>query len=361
MPRLWIKSVFALLVVYILYKVNFNGQMESSAPQTLVIDSDNHKHEYSSAEHPFIFIGGHPRSGTTLMRALLDSHSWVRCGEETRLVPRILKMRDDWITRTGLVDDRLLQAGIGKSLIDSAVAAFILEVIAKHGKPAKVLCNKDPLVLSRGTVMTSLFPKSKWLFMMRDGRAVIHSAITRKVNITGYDFKDPRQCLEKWNNIVADMGSQCNEIGPERCMIVYYEQLVLHPERWMTIILDFLGLPWDKAVLHHQDFINKKGDNGIRVSLQEPSSDQIVKPINVEALTQWAGHYPEDVIRDMAEIAPMLSKFGYNPKENPPNYGVPDGHVINNTQDVQKNHDFWEARAKLLVKEMEKKKDEVKR
>jgi hypothetical protein len=31
--------------------------------------------------------------------------------------------------------------------------------------------------------MAKIFPKSKWLFMMRDGRAVIHSVVTRKVRI----------------------------------------------------------------------------------------------------------------------------------------------------------------------------------
>ena len=34
--------------------------------------------EYNSAQHQFIFIGGHPRSGTTLVRAMLDSHHLVR-------------------------------------------------------------------------------------------------------------------------------------------------------------------------------------------------------------------------------------------------------------------------------------------
>lgn len=34
--------------------------------------------EYNSLTHPFIFIGGHPRSGTTLLRAMLDSHPLVR-------------------------------------------------------------------------------------------------------------------------------------------------------------------------------------------------------------------------------------------------------------------------------------------
>ena len=106
------------------------------------------------------------------------------------------------------------------------------------------------------------------------------------------------------------MNDQCNEVGPRRCMIVYYEQLVLHPRRWLSIILDFLDLPFDESVMHHHDFINKDGEQGIRVSNKERSSDQIVKPINVEALTQWVGSFPEDLVSEMAQVAPMLSKAG---------------------------------------------------
>ena len=37
----------------------------------------------------------------------------------------------------------------------------------------------------------------------------------------------------------------------------------------------------------------------------------------------------------MDEIAPMLAKMGYDPDANPPNYGVPDGIVTNNTKEVK--------------------------
>ena len=42
-------------------------------------------------------------------------------------------------------------------------------------------------------------------------------------------------------------------------MPVYYEQLVLHPEKMARQILLFLKIPWNEAVLHHDDVINKPG------------------------------------------------------------------------------------------------------
>merc|ERR1711962_198127 len=76
-------------------------------------------------------------------------------------------------------------------VINSAMAAFILETMAQHGEPSEVLCNKDPLTLKSGKYMADIFPNSKWLFMVRDGRAVIHSVISRKVTISGYKLDNP--------------------------------------------------------------------------------------------------------------------------------------------------------------------------
>ena len=151
---------------------------------------------------------------------------------------------------------------------------------------------------------------------------------------------------------MAWMSSVCTNVGPSKCLVVYYEQLVLHPKKWMKNILEFLDIPWDENVLSHHTKINKPG--GVRVSDMERSSDQIVKPVNVEALTQWVGTYPHDVLRDMDIIAPMLREFGYNPFQNPPNYGVPDEEVFNNTKDVLQNKDFWEMRQKKMLKQMKK-------
>ena len=237
-------------------------------------------------------------------------------------------------------------------MIDAALSSFVLETIARHGEPARVLCNKDPLTLKWGGYMADIFPNSKWIFMVRDARAVIHSVITRKVTISGFKLDDPRQCLGRWNNIVKTMMEECNKIGPRRCMVVHYEQLVLHPRNWISLILDFLDLPWEDSVLHHEKNINQPG--GVRVSNIERSSDQIIKPINVDALTSWVGFYDNSTLEDMDSIAPMLKKLGYDPWDPQPSYGIPDGEVVNNTNDVHKNKLAWQQKAEKLLAAMDK-------
>ncbi|XP_067866446.1 protein-tyrosine sulfotransferase 1-like isoform X2 [Heterodontus francisci] len=278
---------------------------------------------------PLIFIGGVPRSGTTLMRAMLDAHPDVRCGEETRVIPRILAMKQMW-SRSGREKQRLDEAGVTDAVLDSAMQAFLLEIIVKHGEPATYLCNKDPFALKSLTYLSKIFPNAKFILMIRDGRASVHSMITRKVTIAGFDLSSYRDCLTKWNRAIETMYNQCLETGFNKCLPVHYEQLVLHPETWMKNVLKFLGVPWNTAVLHHEEMIGKAG--GVSLSKVERSTDQVIKPVNVEALSKWVGKIPHEVVREMPVIAPMLAKLGYDPYANPPNYGKPDPEVIENTK-----------------------------
>ncbi|XP_017010772.2 protein-tyrosine sulfotransferase isoform X1 [Drosophila takahashii] len=330
-----------------LFKVDASNELASQMVRVEKYLTDDNQRVYSyNREMPLIFIGGVPRSGTTLMRAMLDAHPDVRCGQETRVIPRILQLRSHWL-KSEKESLRLQEAGITKEVMNSAIAQFCLEIIAKHGEPAPRLCNKDPLTLKMGSYVIELFPNAKFLFMVRDGRATVHSIISRKVTITGFDLSSYRQCMQKWNHAIEVMHEQCRDIGKDRCMMVYYEQLVLHPEEWMRKILKFLDVPWNDAVLHHEEFINKP--NGVPLSKVERSSDQVIKPVNLEAMSKWVGQIPGDVVRDMADIAPMLSVLGYDPYANPPDYGKPDAWVQDNTSKLKANRMLWESKAKEVL------------
>jgi len=90
--------------------------------------SDNQRSYVYDRSMPLIFIGGMPRSGTTLMRAMLDAHPDVRCGEETRVIPRLLGLKTQW-QKSEKESKRLQEAGLNNNVLSSAVAAFILEVL----------------------------------------------------------------------------------------------------------------------------------------------------------------------------------------------------------------------------------------
>ena len=81
---------------------------------------------------------------------------------------------------------------------------------------------------------------------------------------------------------------------------------------------------------------------------------QVVKPVNLDALSKWVGHIPEDVIADMAEIAPMLKTMGYDPHGNPPNYGDADKEVIDNTNDIKNHNDDWEKQGEIVKQKSKK-------
>lgn len=304
--------------------------------QKYILGEDGRRQYSYDHNMPLIFIGGMPRSGTTLLRVLLDAHPDIRCGEETRVIPRLLSYRMSWM-KAPFESKRLEEAGITAEVLDSAIGSFILEIIVRHGKPAPRLCNKDPFTLRSAVYLQYLFPNAKFIFMIRDGRAVVHSIISRQVTISGFDLSSYRQCLKKWNSAMSSMYTQCSKLGPSVCLPVYYEQLVLHPKQWMQKILNFLDVSWNETVLHHEKHI----DNGdISLSKLERSTDQVIKPINIEALSKWVGHIPADVVEEMDQVAPMLRKLGYDPSGTP-NYGEPDSFVMENMHELNRNRDNW--------------------
>lgn len=81
----------------------------------------------------------------------------------------------------------------------------------------------------------------------------------------------------------------------------------------------------------------------------ERSTDQVIKPINIEALSKWVGHIPPDVVKNMHKIAPMLAVFGYDPFANPPDYGKPDTFVQNKMKEIEQNKDEWTAKEKEMM------------
>jgi len=134
MQRLRIRRclTYILIAAGVFIASRYWCELKNSSPaemkQSAQYVSDDHRSYVYDRSMPLIFIGGMPRSGTTLMRAMLDAHPDVRCGEETRVIPRLLGLKTQW-QKSEKESRRLQEAGLNNDVLSSAVAAFILEVL----------------------------------------------------------------------------------------------------------------------------------------------------------------------------------------------------------------------------------------
>jgi protein-tyrosine sulfotransferase len=298
----------------------------------------NFRSEFKSE---LIFIGGRPRSGTTLMRAILDTDETINCGVETKILPRFVRFILNWLPNLKYVDMK-------KDDIDEAVRMFILNVInGRNNFTNKISknnrqCVKDPPIIEVMSYLYYLFPNAKFIFMVRDGRDVSYSHIKRaKENLNLNNFK---KYLIYWMKMNEKGLEDCNKIGINNCLLVRYEDLVLQPEKTIRkIVVNFLKLKWSNKFLKHQEFIGSE----IKVKKDEWSSHQIVKPINSESINSWINKIENFDPNEIKFIEPTLNKFNYSFIINYAiNYTQIESLVVKNNQNLKENKDYWMQKSK---------------
>jgi hypothetical protein len=192
---------------------------------------------------PPIFVVGCHRSGTTLFRLILDSHPNISCGPETRFLADLEKITDDdnW--------PRMSLFGFPKEYWHERVAElfddFQSRYAAHRGKTR--WADKTPLYAGHLDYLDALFPDALFVNLVRDGRDVARSHRDTWGYIAGI------KAIEKWPQYIRMAEDFAPKVGPQRFCEVRYEALVDDTEKVMRGVLDFLGEPWDEAVLHHTE------------------------------------------------------------------------------------------------------------
>ena len=126
----------------------------------------------------------------------------ARCGPETHVVIDMLKLRYEWSNYKHL-RERNEAAGITKEIIDKAVSAFILEVVSRHGPPAELVCAKEPFLMTQAGFLATAFPRARVLHMVRDGRAISHSLVSRDLEFPPFSNTDHAQNLKQWASLAS--------------------------------------------------------------------------------------------------------------------------------------------------------------
>lgn len=202
-----------------------------------------------------IFLLCCARSGSTLLRVLLNNHPQVACPPET-LFPQVanalIKM---WGSTEGSDNWRTLSdeaRGAIRKTISEPLEAFA----ANRGK--KVWCDKSASNIPGADLLLQVFPEARFICLYRHPMDVIASGLNAsRWGFRAYGFEPyvrmstdnfVRALAMYWYDQVAAIRRFERRNG-DRCTRVYYEALVTAPDATGHILCDRLGLAWDPAIL----------------------------------------------------------------------------------------------------------------
>jgi hypothetical protein len=217
---------------------------------------------------PFVFIVGRGRSGTTLLRAQLDSHPAIAVAQESHFLAALCDRRRRYETAGGLAVGAFVRdlsahrsffrlgmpaeeisAMLSDPLpgsVSDAIRRIYASYASRRGKPR--YGDKTPNNVVHIELLAGLFPEARFVHVIRDGRDATLSYLD-------VDF-GPSTVAESavyWRRFVEDGRRAGEVIGPHRYREVRYESLVVEPVRELRILCEFLELPYDDAMLRYPD------------------------------------------------------------------------------------------------------------
>jgi hypothetical protein len=224
---------------------------------------------------PFTFIVACGRSGTTLLRAILDSHRDMAIPPETHFVAALGRRRRRYERPGGFDHESLIRdllqttshqepegqlaaLGLSAEEVRAALAASrpesygdavrcLFQLYAdKRGKSR--YGNKTPVHVLSLPLLVELVPEARFIHIIRDGRDVALSYLD-------VDF-GPNTLAEaalRWKRNVRRGRNDGRSLGPSRYLEVRYEDLVAETERTVRSICTFVELPFEPEMLRYHE------------------------------------------------------------------------------------------------------------
>ena len=279
------------------------------------------------AVNPYVFIVGCPRSGTTLLKRIVDAHPAVAITPETHWIPWRARAGRG-IAANGLVTAELCNVlfdyfrfprlGITRDELTAIVASgvsypeFVSAIFdlygAKRGK--RVVGDKTPPYVREIQLLHSWWPTARFVHIIRDGRDVALSAVNWKSQAERFARRfstwrdEPIVTAALWWRRMVTLGREDGAaLGPDLYLELRYEDLVDEPERESRRLCEFLDVPYDDAML---DFHagRTKSDPGL-------TSKQAWLPVTA-GLRDWRTQMDApDVARFEGAAGNLLAELGY--------------------------------------------------
>ncbi len=286
---------------------------------------------------PMPVIVGAPRSGTTLLRLMLDAHPDLAIPPETGFFCGLPEAGGpsgctrewfmDFITTCppgapawgdfGVSADALRESleAIQPFNLADAFRCFYRLYAERHSKPRSG--DKTPVHALHIAAIARLLPEARLVHLIRDGRDAALS-IRPLWFAPAQDFAG---LAAHWQHIVRTTRSQARECPHYR--EVRYEDLIRKPERELRALCEYLELPFDPAMLAYHERAGERlrehrdrsaADGTLIVSHETRRSTHALtsRPPDVTRIGVWRSEMPPEAQAKFGAVAgDLLRELGY--------------------------------------------------
>jgi hypothetical protein len=272
---------------------------------------------------PYLFIVGCARSGTTLVHRIVDAHPEIAITPEMHWITRQF-MRGNGLVASELVSElarhkRFAQFEIPQQQFEGLLGSgeavpyptFLNRVFGLYGKINNKLLvgNKTPAYVRNIPTFHAHWPEAKFVHIIRDGRDVCMSILNwkkaeRTVGRYASWEEDPVSTTALWWERKVRKGREDGAaLGPGLYHEMHYEELVEDPERECKRLCEFLGVPYDDAMIRfHEGRERVKPGRGAKSAWLRVTS----------GLRDWRTEMcTGDVERFETAVGDLLEELGY--------------------------------------------------
>lgn len=273
-----------------------------------------------------VFILTTGRSGSTLLRAILNQHPTICIPPESHRLGTIIKefkqnfrylpwpdvvslVTAEFQKERGFAFWNLDLAGFFKQAQNLAledrnlarlIDLFYNYYIQTHKPEAMRWGDKSIKNAPQLQQLNELFPNAKYLHIYRDGRDVALSLFNEGL------YPNPTSAAEHWLNFITKIKEFGNNLPNGRFFEVAYEQLVQQPDQTVQKVCDFLALDYRPEMLDFWQNVDRLGDTS------REFHQNLKNPINTNAIGKWEQEFNETqqaLVDD--HLAAMLAQLGY--------------------------------------------------
>lgn len=265
----------------------------------IIINKSLNSYKFNGKELNINFLIGFPRSGTTLLDTILRSHPKIQVVEEKEMVKKMKQTYDlngsikqlNSLTENDIFKLRNIYSTELNTHIDKTLGNIIID--------------KLPLNITDLGIINKVFPKAKFLFILRHPCDCVLSCFMQnfKPNEAMVNFFDLERSAKLYS-AVMDLWLIYKKNLKIDYKIIKYEDLIKDLKNTCLPALEFLKLDWDENLFNYtKTALNRK-------KIHTPSYNQVTQPLYNQAIDRWK-NYKQHMEKIIPILDPWIKYFNY--------------------------------------------------